>query len=280
MFENKVPDYILQKGNIIRLILLTAIFALIFINIYKPFNSPSWYEVSEFKFFVFSSLIILTGVLVVVISRVIMFRWSRNHVINLGQYSIWIALEIFSMSLFYTLYTLSVNPQREWLTVFRESFINTALVLLLPYSAIHLWLSYRESKERIRQLEEEKGERTTRNVVYSFYDEKKELRLSVSQSNLLYVESADNYVYIWYLNKGQLTKFMLRNSLKAIEESLRNTSVLRCHRSYIANFSQVKVIRRQKDGIYLEFGLENVPDIPISKTYNEKVTRWFMAYSS
>lgn len=280
MFERKVPDYMLEKGNIIRLILLTAFFALTFINIYKPFNSPSWYQVSEFKFFIFSSLIILTGVLVVVISRIIMSYWGKRHIINLGQYAIWIACEISSMSLFYTIYTLSVNPQREWLTVFRESFVNTALVLLLPYSAIHLWLSYRDSRERIRQLEEEREERTSRVTVYSFYDEKNELRLSVTASNLLYIESADNYVYVWYLNKGQLTKFMLRNSLKAIEESLNNTSVLRCHRSYIANFSQVKVIRRQKDGIYLEFGLENVPDIPISKTYNEKVTQWFMTYSS
>lgn len=280
MFEQKIPDYMLEKRNIVRLILSTAFFALVFINIYKPFNSPSWYEVSEFKFFVFSSLIILTGVLVVVISRIIMFYWGKKHDINAGQYCIWIALEVFSMALFYTIYTLSVNPQREWLTVFRESFVNTALVLLLPYAAIHLWLSYQETRRRIKQLEGEKQEHATRNVVYSFYDDKNELRLSVNQSNLLYIESADNYVYIWYLNKDHLTKFMLRSSLKTIEESMRQTSVLRCHRSYMANFSQVKVIRRQRDGIYLEFGLENVPDIPISKTYNEKVTHWFMTYSS
>ncbi|KAA6307204.1 hypothetical protein EZS27_041128, partial [termite gut metagenome] len=49
---------------------------------------------------------------------------------------------------------------------------------------------------------------------------------------------------------------------------------------YIANFEQVKIIRRQKDGIYLEFSIEGVPDIPISKRYSEKVTHWFMTYSS
>ena len=31
---------------------------------------------------------------------------------------------------------------------------------------------------------------------------KNELRLSVKRSNLLYLESADNYVCIWYLNNG------------------------------------------------------------------------------
>ena len=280
MLGQKIPRFIFEKGNIVRLILLTALFALVFINIYKPFSSSHWYEVSEFKFFVFSSLIILTGVLVVVISRVIMYYRAKKHAITYGQYGVWILLEIFFMSLFYTIYTLSVNPEREWLSVFKESSINTALVLLLPYSAIHLYLSYNDNKKRLQLLEDARSESTAKQHVYSFYDEKNELRISIKRNNLLYIESADNYVYIWYMNKGSLTKFMLRNSLKAIEESLSDTSVLRCHRSFIANFEQVKVIRRQKDGIYLEFGIDKVPDIPISKTYNEKVTHWFMTYSS
>lgn len=281
MLGQKIPGFIYEKGNIVRLILLTALFALIFINIYKPFSSSYWYPVSEFKFFVFSSLIILTGVLVVVISRVIMYYRAKKHRITYREYVVWIILEIFFMSLFYTIYTLSVNPERgEWLGVFKESSVNTALVLLLPYSAIHLYLFYKENKKRLQLLEGERSENVSKQHVYSFYDEKNELRISIKKNNLLYLESADNYVNIWYMNKGNLTKFMLRNSLKAIEESLADTSVLRCHRSFIANFEQVKVIRRQKDGIYLEFGIEKVPDIPISKTYNEKVTHWFMTYSS
>lgn len=280
MFNQNIPGFICEKKNIVRLILLTALFALVFINIYKPFSSSNWYHVSDFKFFVFSSLIILTGVLVVVVSRIIMYYWGKKHPISYGQYMAWIVLEIFFMSLFYTLYTLSVNPEREWLGVFKGSTINTTLVLLLPYSAIHLYLSYQDSKKRLEQLQIQRAETTAKALVYSFYDEKNELRISIKRTNLLYIESADNYVNIWYMNKGKLTKFMLRNSLKAIEESLADTSVLRCHRSFIANFEQVKVIRRQKDGIYLEFGIEGVPDIPISKTYNEKVTHWFMTYSS
>lgn len=280
MWNQKIPGYILEKGIIVRLIILTALFALLFINLYKPFNSFNWYSVSEFKFFVFSNLVILTGVLVVVISRIIMYHWGKGHTITIGQYAIWIVLEIFFMSLFYTIYTLSLNPEKEWLTVFKSSTINTALVLLLPYFSLHLYFSLRDSERRLKQLEAEKTETQARCTVYSFYDEKNELRLSVNRNNLLYIESADNYVNIWYMNKGHLAKFMLRNSLKTIEESMKDTSVLRCHRSYIANFEQVKVIRREKDGIYLEFSIENVPDIPISKTYNEKVTRWFMAYSS
>ena len=69
---------------------------------------------------------------------------------------------------------------------------------------------------------------------------------------------------------------LLRNSLKGLEESLADTNVFRCHRSYMVNFDHVKVIRREKEGVFLELGVDGVPDIPLSKTYGDKLTRWFM----
>ena len=278
--SNKIPKYVYEKPNIVQLILLTALFALVFINIYKPFSSSNWYPVSELKFFLFSSLIILTGVLVVVISRICMFYYGRKHGITYGAYTLRIIIEVASMALFYTFYTLTLNPERDWMGVFKESVINTSLVLLLPYFILHLYFSYQEKEKMLRLLEQTRADLSAQQSVFSFYDEKNDFKLSVKRNNLLYLESADNYVCIWYLNKGILSKFMLRNSLKAIEETLSDTHVLRCHRSFMVNFEQVKVIRREKDGIYLELGIDKVPDIPISKTYSEKVTHWFMSYSS
>jgi hypothetical protein len=279
MLEQKIPAYLYSKKNIIYLILSTALFALIFINVYKPFNFESRYKVSDFIFLAFSSLVMLTGVLVVVISRIIMYYWGKKRAISVGTYAVWILMEILFMSLFYTIYTIKLNPQREYVSVFKESTINTALVLLLPYAIIHLYLIYRENKRQLQRIEEVKqAEPANTPKIYSFYDEKNELRLSVNRYNLLYIESADNYVNIWYLNKGALTRFMLRNSMRAMEEQLADTNLLRCHRSYIVNFDQINVIRRQKDGIYVEFGIKDVPDIPISKKYSESVTQKFTSY--
>ena len=278
--SNKIPKYVYEKPNIVQLILLTALFALVFINIYKPFSSSNWYPVSELKFFLFSSLIILTGVLVVVISRICMFYYGRKHGITYGAYTVWIIIEVASMALFYTFYTLTLNPERDWMGVFKESVINTSLVLLLPYFILHLYFSYQEKEKMLRLLEQTRADLSAQQSVFSFYDEKNDFKLSVKRNNLLYLESADNYVCIWYLNKGILSKFMLRNSLKAIEETLSDTHVLRCHRSFMVNFEQVKVIRREKDGIYLELGIDKVPDIPISKRYSEEEPLWFMSYSS
>ena len=78
--NSKIPAYLYEKGNITRLILFTAIFALLFINIFQPFNSRGWYpNITDFKYFFFSSLIILTGMLVVVINRLTMLDNTRKH---------------------------------------------------------------------------------------------------------------------------------------------------------------------------------------------------------
>lgn len=89
--NTKIPAYLYDKTNIIRLILLTAFFALFFINVFQPFGSRGWYPyISDFKYFFFSSLIILTGMLVVVVSRMIMFSYAKKHTILYPKYAIWV----------------------------------------------------------------------------------------------------------------------------------------------------------------------------------------------
>lgn len=278
--NQKVPAYLYEKSNIIRLIIFTALFALVFINIYKPFNSENWYNVSAFMFFVFSSLVILTGVLVVVIIRIIIYFHSKKHKITYLKYGIAILSEVFFMAVFYTLYRLFLKHwEGDIMAIFQESLINTALVLLLPYAIMILYFSWKDKENKLRLLGDEIII-PEKNPIIFFYDERDEMMLSMKQDTLLYLEAADNYVKIWYLQKGEVTHFLLRNTLKAMEEKFKNSHIIRCHRSYMVNMDQVKVIRREKAGVYLDLGLDKVPDVPISKTYFEKTTSWFMAYAN
>jgi DNA-binding LytR/AlgR family response regulator len=228
-------------------------------------------------FFVYSSLVILTGVLVVVISRIILYFYVKKHVITYGRFAVWILAEIFFMALFYTIYVLSIRHSPDVLKTFKESVTNTSLVLLLPYAILMLYFSWKEKEKRLQRLEENnQNGKNPKNNILLFYDDKGELRLSVQQENLLYIESADNYVIIWYLNKNSVARFILRSTLKSLEERLGEARVLRCHRSYLVNFDRIKIIRREKEGVNLDLGVEKVPNIPISKTYGDKVTQWLM----
>lgn len=278
--NQKIPDYLNEKGNIIRLVIYTAAFALIFINIYQPFGSQNWFPISEVKYFLFSSLIILTGVLVVVISRIIMYHYSKQHELFLWQYAVWVLAEILAMSLFYTLLeTFAFDDSRAFREMMEQSTINTSLVLLLPYSTLWLYFSLKDKNKKLEKLsrDQEKQEQPVKGIL-NFLDEKKELRLSVLSDQVLWIEAADNYVKIHYLNKGKVAAFMIRNTLKVMEDSFVNTSMVRCNRSTIVNFDNVKILRKEKEGIFLGLDKEFIPDIPVSKTYAEKVMLRFSSY--
>ncbi len=280
--NQKIPSYITEKKNIIRLILFTAAFALIFVNLYSPFEVNTWILNSaaaikiknlDLLLLVSSSIIILTGVLVVVISRIILYQvTNRKGRITFIQYFLWIALEIFCMSMFYALYErIFLADARSFLLAYKISIQNTALVLLLPYSISWLYFSWIDKNKILQQLKEGSTALVENREMIVFNDEKGTMRLSIKFSDLLYLQAADNYVNIVYINKENQTKYMLRSSLKLIEDDHAEFPLVRCHRSYIVNFEKVKIIRREKDGLHIELDAPLPVDLPVSKTYLEEV---------
>ena len=277
-FNQKIPAYINDKGNIVRLIFFTAFFALVFINLYSPFGVTARFEKTVFGPFLGSSLVILTGVLVVVISRVILYQVNRlRGPITLAQYLLWIAAEVFSMSMFYAMYDkLFMGETRPFWDSYKVSIRNTALVLLLPYSISWLYFSWKDKNRLIQQLSG-----NIENVIpdqkemIPFRDEKGTMRITVKTADLLYLQAADNYVTIFYSNQQKQAKYLLRTSLKQIETELNESPLIRCHRSYMVNFEKVKIIRREKDGLMLELDAFDPVEIPVSKTYMEEVFKAF-----
>jgi len=106
-----------------------------------------------------------------------------------------------------------------------------------------------------------------------FHDEKGTLRLSIKFSNLFYIESSVNNVIIYYENKGKIASFLLRKSMKSIETQYSDYPLARCHRTYIVNIDKVKVLRNDKEGVFLDLDYMGLPDLPVSKTYSEQVIK-------
>lgn len=276
--NQKIPAYLNEKGNIVKLIFFTALFALVFINLYSPFGVTARFENTKFGLLLGSSLVILTGVLVVVISRVILYQVNRfRGSITLAQYLLWIAAEVFSMSMFYALYDkLFLGEMRPFWDSYKISIRNTALVLLLPYSVLWLYFSWIDKNKQIQQLSgTAEGPAPDQKEMIPFRDEKGTMRITVKTNDLLYLQAADNYVTIFYNNQQKQAKYLLRSSLKQIETELKESSLIRCHRSYMVNFEKVKIIRREKDGLMLELDSVIPIEIPVSKTYMDEVFKAF-----
>ncbi|MBN2522804.1 MAG: LytTR family transcriptional regulator DNA-binding domain-containing protein [Bacteroidales bacterium] len=285
--SHKLPEYQTEKRNIVRLIIFTAAFALIFINIYSPFEltswitneAPAWLKIGnlDLLLLIYSSFIILTGVLVVVISRIIMYQVTkRRGRITIAQFLVWIAVEIISMAMFYALYEkLFLNDTRSFVDAYKASIQNTALVLLFPYSILWLYFSWIDKNKQLQKLTDS-GEMAFDSMdMVTFRDEKGTMRLSIKLADLLFLQASDNYVTIFYDHQEKQAKYLLRSSLKIIQEELKHLPLIRCHRSYMVNFEKVKIIRREKDGLKLELETPVPTEIPVSKTYVEEVFKAF-----
>jgi DNA-binding LytR/AlgR family response regulator len=152
--------------------------------------------------------------------------------------------------------------------------LNTSLTLLLPYSILWLYFSWRDNKKKLTGFAEQ-PEIAAQKPMIPLRDERGVLRLSLKRSDILYLQGSDNYVTVWYQSQNKITKFMLRNTLRTMEDELQQESIIRCHRSYLVNIERVKLIRREKDGLQLE--LDSIPPsaVPVSRTYMNEVLTAF-----
>ncbi len=280
--NQKIPAYFLSKKNITNLILFTAGFALLFINIYSPFDVKNWFglQLKSQELFLYSSLIILTGVLVVVVSRVLLYQYNKKGIrTTLFAFLCIIAAEVLSMSLFYTIYeaTFIKNDSRSFMEVFQVSFQNTALVLLLPYAVLWLFFSWKDKIQKIKLLTEsdEDSSPVSDSSMIPLKDEKGTMRITLKLSDILYIKATDNYVTIFYTGPKGISKYLLRNTIKRLETDFEEIPLKRCHRSYMVNFEKIKIIRREKDTFVLEMDTDPITEIPVSKTYMDQVFGYF-----
>lgn len=289
-FGNKdLPSFLVTKENIRKLIFFTTVYSLIFINIFRPFNSEDWIPgINTFNYFLYSSLMVLIGLTLISISRIIMHFFVKKISIGYLEYLIWILGEITILAGFYIFIAHKVGfidnyiQQNSGLVyweaifeIFRKAVANTTWMLLIPYVISFLYL-YNE--HLIKKLAENTEEIKENNVI-QFKDEKDEVRFSITSDKVVFIESSDNYCIIKYLNNDKISDFVLRSSLKRLANELSETPIQRCHRSYMINLEHVASLKKDNSDISFEFDVPNVKEIPISKSYNEKIMELFVTYS-
>ncbi len=284
LHKGKIKLSYVNKQNIIRLIVFTAIFSFAFINIYKPFNFEEWVDrYSPVGYFMMSFILVLTGIFVLIISRTVMYQFVKRHSLYYIEYFIWVIMEILVVAGFYTAYVIYLRDDLafwSWsdvVMVFKEAGINTCMVVLLPYSVSWLFFSYEEARKSLRELQG--SVLNNDKQIIQFKDEKDELRFSIPCVNVVFLEASNNYVEINYIRNGKVVQHILRTSLKKLTKELESTSIRRCHRSYMVNFEHVTALRKTSKGeIDMEMNITDAKKIPVSKSYADEITEAFLAF--
>lgn len=270
-----------EKKDIWLFLFVTLLFAILFVLVYKPVGYMRTTDVlSHWNKQIYTAIQFFAGFIILTASRFLFRNQHKKRELTARDMIIWIAGELVVISLILTIIASLINADEnlDFLDLLRRVSFNIATILVIPYAGTTLILMLRERRQQIEALreyiekQEEARQETTENI--NFYALGGKLAFSTHRVNVLYIESADNYSNIHYINEGKEETFILHNSLKNLDNEKKYPGLLRCHRGYMVNISNVKLLRKEKDGLVIELTQGGKP-IPVSRTYNERVVKFF-----
>lgn len=284
IFDNRLPDYLLGKYQLIGTVTFSVLFSVVFLNIYIPFSETAWFGLGGSVMFLHTLAFIAVSILILICSRMLMYRSKSLYEMTYGSYIIWCILEIVIISGFYTWFTTdltAVHDGNDW-EVFARALHNGTIALGLPYLISGMYFAIIDKNNTIRLMNyenvvtDEPVRPESQKQKITLFDNSGALKLSLNPDNLYYIESDDNYIKVWYTDsKGDLKQYMLRCRLKTVEESFKGSSLVRCHRKYIVNLSKVSMLRKESDGYVLDLDNEEIQPITVTKTYTDIVLSHF-----
>lgn len=224
----------------------------------------------------------VAGLLTLIVSRLLLYLVSRRQSMSPMECFIWLLAELIATIavLCFTLWQVSGGGRLMLAPLAGDFLLGVIAIEALPYIISFLVFRLRESQDEVERLQEElqhlqrpdtqspvsAGDRTV-----NFYDKGNRLVFSTAGNNILYIEAADNYVNIHYMNDGHEETFILHNTLKEMERMMHGTQLLRCHRGYMVNIGNVKLLRKEGSAFLLELN-GSVKTIPVTKTYAATIT--------
>ncbi|MBQ1979016.1 MAG: LytTR family transcriptional regulator [Alistipes sp.] len=230
-----------------------------FVLIYRPFNLGEELLLGRFSFGVNLTLIacIIFGSMALMRS---LFYLLRERISNPAYY-FWCLLEITVAALFVALYVWLMRRCAEpYFVELTKLYAWLFSVLLIPYVITGMALAL---VERYSQPIEEPSQE----LKMRFYDERKNLKLVVTTASVLYIAAQENYVQVFYLEGERVRDYLVRASMRSIEELCAENGLKRCHRSFYLNPAHVKTLRREKEGVIVAELDVAGQEVPVTKRY-------------
>lgn len=240
-------------------IIILPISFFVFMLIYTPsgivdFLGQEWFGV---HLTIMSSILLLS----ICVTRISYYFIPMR--LNYTLYVFWCFGEIIFASFFVALYLwLVLDRPVHYFDMLTATFKYLFLTLTITYSILTLSIRVYDYHNRISE--------NISSVVrrMRFYDNQHNLKLVLMPEAILYIQAEENYVNINYTENDRVKEFVLRSSMKALDELCQDNGLVRCHRSFYINPVHIKVLRKDRDGImYAELDADDVRTIPVSKTY-------------
>ncbi|MBO6077531.1 MAG: LytTR family transcriptional regulator DNA-binding domain-containing protein [Bacteroidaceae bacterium] len=245
-----VPKQILQRRFLLRSVLFVSLFSMLFMALYQPAftYSTTWFGFHSWKQAGVTALFYAVAISTLIISKLLLFKFSRSHSVTVKRILIWHIVEFFAIATEYYLFSVYFRlGSVEIPQLLIRIPMCVALILAIPYSIIWLYAQYKAKKEELELFKVTHKRETIESDhrLIQFRDSQGKHKMSLSEDSIFYIESQDNYVQIFYDLEGKLSSYLLRCSTQKIEEDLTGTSIVRCRRSFLVNTA--KIVRWGKE---------------------------------
>ena len=288
--RDQIPRYLLDRRQISSTLVYTALFSLVFLLLSTPFLGHVWFSLDPGDSFFFTVAFGVLATALVAFSRLLMGRCRTLANFTYLGYIAWVVVEVVAVSLLYTFFTveggrlgLIETVPLDHLQIFSGTLVYVAVCLGVPFAVCSLHSALQDKDNTIRLMNygnvvSDKPAAPYADKRITLFDNNGVLKFSISSDNLYFIESDDNYIKVWYMDSaGEIKQYMLRCRLKTVEDSFADSELVRCHRKYIVNIRNVSILKSEKEGYEIDFDIDSLEPIPISKTYEQAVLARFNA---
>lgn len=264
-----------KQEKIWRLIILISLFVSFFLIIFQPFGlnmvsgSGKIFMLSAYGLVTF---IVLAFDLILIENLFPRFFDERNW--KIWKEGLWLLWVIFSIGLgnaFYTIiiidvFTFSIDY------ILRFQFF-TLVIGVIPISILIITKqkyllkkhidSSRELNKTIDSLQKENKESTLIKIVA---DNDKDF-IELNAEDLLFIESAGNYVEIYLKDGERIIRKTLRSTLKrALNYFKQLPYIIQCHRAFIVNLNKILSSKGNSQGLRLSLK-DGETEVPVSRGF-------------
>ncbi len=281
-----IRAFLAHKESIFLFLVLTLVAAVLLVVFGQPTSLTNYTtQLTTLSPLGQVTICLISGLGTLILSRVILFFVNRAHEVSPAGLAVWIVVELLVCVSVITLVLWAVSGagKLDLAPLVGTVVLGFVGLLLVPTAVTYLILRLRETHDeliRVRQVlaRQDPASQVPADTNVNFYVKGGKMAFSTKLSNILYIEAADNYVNIHYINADKEDTFILFNSMKNIEKNFKGTSLMRCHRGYMVNAENVKLMRKDGMGLLLELN-QTDKVVPVSKSFAEPITQYF-AYNT
>ena len=258
------------------LTLSTAVFIILFLNLFSPFGIKNA-NTNILFILILSFYGFLAGAILYFFEFGLRKHISalNKNAAKLYQVIAWYIIVTFVISLAnYGYYSfLKFAFQKSQFQFPQKTFLfflwTTFLIAIVIGLGLALYFRSNYKKREIIHVKNILAKKGTGGSIQIWSENRKE-SFTVDLDKLLFLEKKDNYVLIYYEHEKVLEKQLIRASLKEIEEKYLKPPLTRCHLSYIVNLD--KVIDYTGNSKGLKLSMSNLDRaVPVSSRYCQKI---------